>query len=241
VVKPLLKNLEAIDHGLIVSADTSIWEEHQKDKKHFAWSTAMGIVGLENFAEVARRAGDEATRNDVLNQAALLQMGFNAAFIRGGKLHGTLEEGAKNDIDGALLAIINLGVVTDPAIVRDTLERMELLKVVSGGYKRVRSTYTDPAIFEYWYEKEEFLFVDFSLAEVYRREGRNPEAAAILQRIVDKSAVDNNIIPEMYVAVPCSLFPGKIGDPTGALPMVGYGAGEYILRILQREELERRH
>jgi hypothetical protein len=53
--------------------------------------------------------------------------------------------------------------------------------------------------------------------------------------------VDNNIIPEMYVAVPCSLFPGKIGDPTGALPMVGYGAGEYILRILQREELERRH
>ena len=241
VVKPLLKNLEAIDHGLIVSADTSIWEEHQKDKKHFAWSTAMGIVGLENFAEVARRAGDEATRNDVLNQAALLQMGFNAAFIRGGKLHGTLEEGAKNDIDGALLAIINLGVVTDPAIVRDTLERMELLKVVSGGYKRVRSTYTDPAIFEYWYEKEEFLFVDFSLAEVYRREGRNPEAAAILQRIVDKSAVDNNIIPEMYVAVPCSLFPGKIGDPTGALPMVGYGAGEYILHILQREELERRH
>jgi GH15 family glucan-1,4-alpha-glucosidase len=201
----------------------------------------MAIVGLENFAEVARRAGDEATRNDVLNQVALLQKGFNAAFVRGGKLHGTLEEGVKNDIDGALLAIINLGVVTDPAIVRDTLERMELLKVVSGGYKRVRSTYTDPAIFEYWYEKEEFLFVDFSLAEVYRREGRNPEAAAILQRIVDKSAADNNIIPEMYVAVPCSLFPGKIGDPTGALPMVGYGAGEYILRILQREELERRH
>jgi hypothetical protein len=241
VVRPLLRNLEAYDHGLIVGADTSIWEEHQKDKKHFAWSTAMAIVGLENFAEVARRAGDEAVRKDVLNQAALLQKGFNAAFIRGGKLHGTLEEGVKNDIDGALLAIINFGVVTDPVIVRDTVERMELLKVVSGGYKRVRSTYTDPAVFEYWYEKEEFLFVDFSMAEVYRRQGRNTEAAAILQRIVDKSAADNNIIPEMYVAVPCSLFPGKIGDPTGALPMVGYGAGEYILHSLQREELERNH
>jgi GH15 family glucan-1,4-alpha-glucosidase len=239
VVRPLLKNLEAYDHGLIVGADTSIWEEHQRDKKHFAWSTAMAIVGLEKFAEVARRAGDEATRKDVLNHAALLRIGFNAAFIRGGKLHGTLEEGVKNDIDGALLAIINFGVVTDPVIVRDTVERMELLKVVSGGYKRVRSTYTDPAIFEYWYEKEEFLFVDFSMAEVYRRQGRNTEAAAILQRIVDKSAADNNIIPEMYVAVPCSLFPGKIGDPTGALPMVGHGAGEYILHSLQREDLER--
>jgi GH15 family glucan-1,4-alpha-glucosidase len=241
VVRPLIENLEAYDGGLIVAADTSIWEEHQKDKRHFAWSTAMAIVGLNAFAEAARQAGDEAARSDALKQASQLQKGFNAAFIRGGKLYGTLEEGAKNDIDGALLAIIDLGVVTDPAIVRDTVERMALLKVASGGYKRVRGNYTDPAIFEYWYEKEEFLFVDFSLAEVYRRQGRDAEAAFILQRIVDRSSADNNIIPEMYVAVPCALFPGKIGDATGALPMVGYGAGEYILHLLQREELEHSH
>lgn len=248
VVKPLLRNMEQYgrgpdqgpDQGQIVDADTSIWEEHQKDKKHFAFSTAMAIVGLENFAEVAHRAGDETTRSEALDQVALLKKGFNAAFVRGGKLHGTLEEGIKNDIDGALLAIINFGVVTDPAIVRDTVERMELLKVVSGGYKRVRSTYTDPAIFEYWYEKQEFLFVDFSLAEVYRRQGRNAEAAAILKRIVAKAAADHNVIPEMYVSVPCQLFPGAVGDPTGALPMVGYGAGEYILHVIERESLVRK-
>jgi hypothetical protein len=238
IVKPLLANLEKYDDGLIVSADTSIWEEHQKDQKHFAFSTAAAIVGLKNFAELAHGAGDESTRSEILKQVALLQKGFNAAFIRGGKLHGTLEEGEKNDIDGALLAIINFGVVTDPEIVRDTVESMEILKVDSGGYKRVRSNYTDPAIFEYWYEKQEFLFVDFSLAEVYRRQGRHAEAAAILKRIVDKSAADHNLIPEMYVAVPCKLFPGEIGAPTGALPMAGYGAGEYVLHILQREALE---
>ena len=240
VMKPLLANMEQYGGGEIVAADTSIWEEHQKDKKHFAFSTAMAIVGLENFAEVARRSGDEAARSEALNQVALLKKGFNTAFVRDGKLHGTLEEGVKNDIDGALLAIINLGVVTDPDLVRSTVERMELLKVVSGGYKRVRSTYTDPAIFEYWYEQEEFLFVDFSLAEVLRRQGRNAEADAMLRRIVDKAAADHNIIPEMYVAVPCTLFPGKIGDPTGALPMVGYGAGEYILHLLERAALETR-
>ncbi|MGA2536245.1 MAG: glycoside hydrolase family 15 protein [Terracidiphilus sp.] len=238
VVTPLLKNMEDYDQGLIVAADTSIWEEHQKDKKHFAFSTAMAIVGLQNFAEVARRAGDEATRSLILNKVALLKEGFNAAFIRGGKLHGTLEEGVKNDIDGALLAVINFGVVVDPAIVRDTVERMELLRVASGGYRRVRGTYTDPAIFEYWYEQEEFLFVDFSLAEVDWRLGKNAEASAILNRIVSKAAADHNIIPEMYVAVPCQLFPGRIGDPTGALPMVGYGAGEYIQHLLEREKLE---
>jgi hypothetical protein len=241
LVKPLLANLDPIGQGSIVSADTSIWEEHQKDKKHFAFSTAMAIVGLKNFAEVAHSEGDEATRTKVLNQVALLEKGFNAAFVRDGKLRGTMEPEEKNDIDGALLPIINLGVVTDPAVIRDTIERMELLKVASGGYRRVRSNYTDPAIFEYWYERQEFLFVDFSLAELYRRLGRNAEADAILKRIVTKAAADHNLIPEMYVALPCQLFPGEVGDPTGALPIVGYGSGAYILHVLERVELNNGH
>ena len=234
VAGSLIKNLEDFGGGSIVAADTSIWEERQKDKKHFAWSTALAIVGLKDFAEVAHVAGDDATQSAMLNQVSQLRQGFDAAFIREGKLHGTLEEGVKNDIDGALLAIINYGVVTDPAVVRDTVERMELLKVASGGYRRVRSTYTDPAIFEYWYERQEFLFVDFSLAEVYSTLGRDVQAAGLQKRIVDKAAADHNIIPEMYVAVPCQLFSGKVGDPTGALPMVGYGAGEYILHLVEQ-------
>lgn len=236
VVKPLVANVEPYKGGEIVAADTSIWEERQKDKKHFAFSTAAAIVGLRNFAEIARRAGDEPARADAMKHVELLEKGFAAAYIRGGELHGTLEEGVKNDIDGALLAIIHFGVVTDPAVVRNTVERMELLKVASGGYRRVRSTYTDPAIFEYWYERQEFLFVDFSLAEVYRSMGRKDEAAAIVERIVSKAADDHYIVPEMYVAVPCQLFPGNIGDPTGARPMVGYGAGAYILDSLDRPQ-----
>ncbi len=237
VAKPLLANLDEQGRGRIVAADTSIWEEHQKDKKHFAFSTAAAILGLRSFAELSRQVGDEGTRSEILKQAALLEKGFDAAFIRDGKLRGTLEVGVKNDIDGALLAIINAGIVTDPAVIRDTVERMELLKVASGGYRRVRGTYTDPAIFEFWYEKQEFLFVDFSLAEVYRRLGRSGEADAMLSRIVDKAAADHNIIPEMYVAESCPLFPGPIGAPTGALPMAGYGAGAYILHLLEREKL----
>ena len=238
VAKPLLANTERYGDGLIVDADTSIWEEHQKDKKHFAFSTAMAIVGLKDFEEIAKQAGDTPTRTNMLKQVRLLEKGFNAAFIRDGTLHGTLEPEEKNDIDGALLAIIHFGVVTDPAVIRTTVERMQLLKVASGGYRRVRSNYTDPAIFEYWYERQEFLFVEFSLVEVDRQLKRRGEAAAIVTRIVGKAAADHDIIPEMYVALPCRLFPGSIGDPTGARPMVGYGAGEFILDILDRERLQ---
>jgi len=73
------------------------------------------------------------------------------------------------------------------------------------------------------------------MSELYRRLGRTNEADAMLQRIVDKSAADHDIIPEMYVAVPCELFPGQIGDPTGAIPMVGYGPGAYVLHLLDRD------
>ena len=234
IVKPLMANAEKYGDGLIVAADTSIWEERQKDKKHFAFSTAMAIVGLREFAQVAQRAGDGAARKEALDRLALLEKGFAAAFIRDGKLRGTLEDGVKNDIDGALIPIINFGLVRDPKVIRDTVDRMQLLTVASGGYRRVRSTYTDPKIFEYWYERQEFLFVDLHLAELYRRLGRTAEADAMLGRIVGKAAADHNIIPEMYVALPCELFPGKIGDPTGALPMVGYGAGAYVLHVLER-------
>ena len=237
IVKPLLANTEKYGDGLIVAADTSIWEERQKDKKHFAFSTAMAIVGLGEFAAVAERAGDAAARRQALETRTLLERGFAAAFIRDGKLRGTLEKGVKNDIDGALIPIINFGVVKDPKVIRDTVDRMELLKVASGGYRRVRGTYTDPKIFEYWYEQEEFLFVDFNLAELYRRLGRTREGDAMLARIVDKASSDHNIIPEMYVAVPCELFPGKIGDPTGAIPMVGYGPGAYVLHLLDRSRI----
>ncbi len=234
IVKPLIANMETYSDGLIVAADTSIWEEHQKDKKHFAFSTAAAIVGLKSFAGVAQRAGDEGASKEALEHVAMLERGFAAAFVRGGKLHGTLEEGVKNDIDGALLPIINFGIVKDPAVVRDVVDRMELLKVDSGGYQRVRSTYTDPAIFEYWYERQEFLFVDLSLAELDRHLGKEADADAMVKRIVEKAAADHNIIPEMYVSLPCQLFPGKIGDPTGALPMVGYGAGAFLVHILSR-------
>ncbi|HEY2861041.1 MAG TPA: glycoside hydrolase family 15 protein [Terracidiphilus sp.] len=240
IVHPLEANMEKHGDGLIVDEDTSIWEEHQKDKKHFAFSTAMAIIGLREFAGIARHTGDKAAQQDALDHVAKLQRGFDSAFIRDGKLRGTLEEGEKNDIDGALLGIINFGVVTDRAIIDDVVSRMELLKVASGGYRRVRSNYTDPAIFEYWYERQEFLFVDFSLAELERHLGREADSAAQLKRIVDKSAADHDILPEMYVALPCKLFPGAIGDPTGAIPMVGYGAGEYLLHLLDREE-DRQH
>lgn len=239
IVEPLLANLEKYDDGLIVKADTSIWEERQKDKKHFAFSTAAAIVGLDKFANLARMQHDAELRSDLLKKIALLKHGFNRAFIKDGKLRGTLEPGIKNELDGAMLSAINWGIVTDPSVIDASVKAMDKLKMPSGGYRRVTSIIEDPAIFEYWYERQEFLFINFSLAEVYLRMKPPVENIAdeLVSTMVQRSSKDNFIVPEMYVSEKNYRFTGEIGEPTGAVPMVGYGAGAFIVYLCHREDL----
>ena len=87
---------------------------------------------------------------------------------------------------------------------------------------------------EYWYEREEFAFVDLERARFLRRMGRGTDADNMLGRIVAKAARDSNLILEMYDALDFPLFHGNLGDPTGATPMAGYGAGAFILHLLDR-------
>lgn len=239
IVKPLLANLEEYDSGLIVKADTSIWEERQKDKKHFAFSTAAAIVGLEKFANLAKLQHDFALRKELLQKAALLKLGFNKAFVNDGKLRGTLEPGVKNEVDGAMLSAINWNIVNDPSVIGSSVKAMDRLKMPSGGYRRVTSIIEDPAIFEYWYERQEFLFINFSLAEVYLRmkPPQIEKADQLVGAMVARSAKDNFFVPEMYVSEKNYRFTGEIGEPTGAVPMVGYGAGAYIVYLCHRDDL----
>lgn len=237
VVAPLVANLEPYRDGLIVRLDTSIWEERQKDAKHFAFSTIAAIAGLRGFDALATLRHDEPQHAELGRILPRLDRGFAAAFASTGRIRGTLEPGIKNDVDGAVLSAINLGVATDPAIIAGTAAAMPALEVASGGYRRVHCILDDPKIFEYWYERQEFLFVDFSLAEVYLRMHHPERAAPLLATIVDKAAADRDIIPEMYVSVVNPLFKGAIGEPTGAIPMVGYGAGAYISYLIERQAL----
>jgi hypothetical protein len=226
VVKPLLANLDAEDDGLIVAADTSPWEQNAQPRMHYAFSTIAAINGLQHFAPMADAMGDETTAADARAKIAALQTGLAKAFIRDGRLHGVLERSPKNDMDGSLLEAINFGVVTDPAIVTGTLNAMRTLSVASGGFRRVTGDTS--------YEKHEFLFIDFALARAKRKLGDAAGADAIVGNIVKKSVSAYGYIPEMYISERDDEFPGRIGDGTGANPMVGYGAGVFTLFMLER-------
>lgn len=232
IVRPLLARLEPWGGGAIVAADTSIWEERQADQRHFAYTTAAAIAGLRAWARVARSHGDEPGATQAGAAVARLERGFDAAFVRDGHLRGTLEPGPKNDIDGALLAVFDLGVADSAGTLADVVARMPALRVASGGFRRVRSQLTDPAIFEYGYERQEFVFVDLAMSSALRRLGRRAEASELLARVVRDADAHDGIVPEMYVSEPDARYLGPIGAPTGAMPMAGYGAGALALQWL---------
>lgn len=235
VVKPLLANLEPYKGGLIVAADTSIWEERQKDKKHFAFSTIAAIKGLKSFDKIAERRADMALHDELQAKIKLLEKGFTEAFMSSGKLRGTLESGVKNEVDGAFLTALTMGPVVDPKIMRTAIDQMQSLKMPSGGYRRVTSIVKDPQIFEYWYERQEFVFINFLMAEVYLKLGMGDKAAELIKPMLEKASEDHYFVPEMYVSEVNFRFTGPVGTPTGAIPMVGYGAGAYAIYVLQRQ------
>ncbi len=236
IALPLLANLESYGGGLIVKADTSIWEEKQKDKKHFAFSNIAAINGLSRFAKIAEQKGDKQFHEQLLSKISLLKKGFAAAFTPAGKLRGALEPGIKNEVDGAALAAITSGLVTNTDTIKSAVADMQRLKMPSGGYRRVTSIVKDPKIFEYWYERQEFLFIDFLMAEIYTQLGLPDKAAELINPVLSRAAKDNYFIPEMFVSEVNYRFTGAVGSPTGAVPMVGYGAGVFILYALDRQQ-----
>jgi GH15 family glucan-1,4-alpha-glucosidase len=228
VVKSLLANMDKWGDGLIVTKDSSLWEEHQQNKRHYAFTTVAAINGLRGFEKMAIAMHDPDTAQTVSKTVDQLEKGFKMAFVRDGALTGTPEDSSKHVIDGSLIEAFNFNVITDPTIRQKTLEKMELLKTSSGGYKRLLGG-SD-------YEKQEFAFVNFYLARLYFKLGKMDDGNRILERMVAKSCHDNGLIAECYVSEKSPDFPGEIGQATGSIPMVGYGAGAYALTLSEREK-----
>jgi len=141
-------------------------------------------------------------------------------------------------MNGGVLEAFNWGVVTDPAVINATLAAMSGLHCASGGWRRVLEP-SSCSSGSASYERQEFLLIDFAMARIYIRLGQMDKADEVINRTVQRSVADHNLVPEMYIAVRDSNYPGHIGDPCGAIPMVGFGAGAYVITIVERQQATR--
>jgi hypothetical protein len=236
VVEPLLAMVQS--NGLL-SADSSIWERHWEEcfpngRKQFTWSTIQAIAGLN-------AAGFSA---ETFSLAAPVTMdGLCQA------LASSPEEICPycGPWDASVVSAINWGVVApDSELAIGTLAALERLRAPSGGYKRSDDGSGSSNPYP-WYDDQEWIFIDLLLAEAMQKVGEaqgNPmlqeNSRSLLDHVTAVGTVNAGILPELLSDGIYSSEDDADGfnlgqdggqEAQGAWPMIGFGAGAYILAL----------
>jgi GH15 family glucan-1,4-alpha-glucosidase len=224
VAAPLHHNLEGT--GLI-GQDTSIWESHWNNRKHYAFTTLAAARGLCDFAALASRRGDSANASKYQTDSSALGAGARAHLVDSGNVLGGSEEGisAGKYHDAAPLWGLNWSLYpTSDAVWNATLDGLSVLQVSSGGYKR-----NDDALSSY--DSDEWVMVDLTASMVMRKAGRAAAADSLVAWVTAQAMANQQLIPELYNQTSGSI---PIDAYSGAIPMVGFGAAAYLLALLDR-------
>jgi GH15 family glucan-1,4-alpha-glucosidase len=227
VAKAIESQLE--NNPRIMKPDSSIWEVHQQNARHFAFTSLMAARGLCDFASIAKRSGHLQDYAKFSSLAAEIRRDFLQSFTTPeGYLVAAVERSPESDLDGAVAEAFGFDMFSDyqSPLATKTLEHLENLRLPTGGFKRVGGHEA--------YQTNEWAFINFRMAGAYMRMGKKAEAQALLDRMTKRAALNFYLFPEMYNAFPQD---APLGFYLGSNPMVGYGPGVYFLSLLERQGL----
>ncbi|MBX3021478.1 MAG: hypothetical protein KF799_07340 [Bdellovibrionales bacterium] len=211
----------------IMKPDSSIWEAHQENAKHFFYSSLTAARGLCDFAWLAAQVNEKADQRKYAQLSTQVRDDMNRAFkVDEGYLVGAKERSRETDMDAAVIEAFSLDMIGDlkSDLARHTFAHLQNLALPTGGFKRTGGV-TD-------YEVNEWAFVNYRMANAFLRMGQPEKARALIERLTLRAKENFNLLPEMYNSIPAR---GTIGNYTGSIPMSGYGAGAFILSLLERE------
>lgn len=226
-VADVLVRLVDPNTGLLLP-DSSIWERHWNgNQKQFTYSSAWAVEGLRAAAEIADTLAD--TRGDTYRASADEVAAAIAEHLvdARGVLAGSKEEldAAEGYLDLSAIEVFNLGIL-DPKSETFTASLAAWdreLKVEAGtGYHRNDDGST--------YDEHEWVVIDLRVAEALRRSCRAEEAQVLEDWVTAQGIANNRILPE--------LFDPANGDFAGPAPMLGFGAGAYVLALQSRDRAD---
>ena len=212
------------DNGMI-SPDSSIWEVHWNGReKQFSYTSLAAARGLCDASLLAETLGhyDDAAAWEA--SVSTIVSGIRAHALDDGFLVQSLEEFTPGGAyyDSAVADAFNW-MLFDPdgVVARETFARFDESLRVSHGLGYFRNDDGGE------YDSKEWVFVDLRIASALRAAGRGLEADAILDWITAQAINNLGLIAELHNPV--------TADYEGAIPMVGFGAGAYILNLWGRE------
>lgn len=210
-----------IDSNSLIRQDSGPWEHHLPGKQ-FIFTNAVCAKGLLEIASLQKKYGLEyASINDA---AQKLLNGINTNYLIDGKYYkGNVQEKDTLDhhyFDGATFEIFANGLINSKSIFESHMMVYDKILRASHdtnrGYMRFNS--------EDSYENQEWPFASLRVAISQNKFDNRAEAKKLIDRITEYASANYNSIPEII-----SL---DYGIYKGAIPMVGYGAGAYLLALL---------
>jgi MYXO-CTERM domain-containing protein len=209
----------------LMSADSSIWEVHwDGQQRHFAYTTITAANGLCSASRLAQAAGDAT---DVAAYLAAGQKARDALVDHLSASDGSLVQSTEalaagtGMLDAAVMEAIDMGLV-DPAshTASATLTDIENGLVPASGRGFMRSDAGDA------YSSNEWVFIDLRAARALELQGNTSYSQSLFAWNVDQAGDNYGEFSELHDPV--------TADYAGQSPMVGFGAGAYLLSLYDR-------
>jgi len=217
----------AVSANGLLRADSSCWERHLSQALQYGFSDIVCVWGVNRLAAAAEAVGDSATAGRLAGQAGALHRAIMTNLING-RMELIGAAGYPDYLDGAMAEAIGMGLVhpggTVAGATLDAFRDRLWIAATNHGYQRLTGRPLVPAD---WYDEQEWVFIDMRIAEALRQAGRTDEAEALIAWVTAQALENFNVIPELFDEVSANY--------EGAYPMMGFGAGAYILALFGRQ------
>ncbi len=221
----------------LVKADSSIWERHlvpgpnsPDGKKRFAYTSINAANGLARAAALATRAGDPGRAASWSGASARIAAAIESGLrFPDGALASSVEElalGRAHGADASVIEAVNHGLYRGSSATAAAtfayLEReLRAFPLHSPGFLRCDDArHYGP---DNWYDRQEWVVIDLRAVSALARMNRRADARVLLDWVTSQSAANFGVVAELYDELSA--------DYRGAVPMVGFGAGAYLLAL----------
>jgi MYXO-CTERM domain-containing protein len=209
----------------LIAPDSSIWEVHWNGKqRHFAYTTITAANGLCAASRLASKAADPSGGTQYLTAGQKARDALLANLRAPDGTLGQSTEGLAAQtgwLDAAVVEAVNFGLI-DPSrrTARASLHTLQAGLVPPSGRGFMRSDVGD------WYSSQEWIFVDLRASRALELHGDIAARDTLFGWNVDQASENFRELSELHDRV--------TADYAGESPMVGFGAGAYLLALLDR-------
>ena len=212
--------------GDLPRAEASIWEVHWDLAKVFTYTTACQIRGLFDFADICDLHGREDLAPTYRDAAQRMLDAMKTALVYQPTQGLVSHIGVAGDaihVDGSTVEALSWDEIrTDDPIYMGTLNEYSKLETNFGGYRRLEPQLSITGEAQAGaYDLSEWILLDLRISDAWRRAGQDARAEELLDKITEHATANDFLVPE--------LFDKDTGEYTGVVPMVGYGAGAWIM------------